>query len=102
MQVVISCESKQQPSDWWREPGVRRSASRSYKAADCFSSTDYSNLGLQWGQRGLCVAGWVPLLPAGWSARAEGPQLSCQRDFDFNEPMGLGGGKKKKEKRNQT
>lgn len=27
--------------------GVRRSASSSYKAADCFSSSDYSNLDLQ-------------------------------------------------------
>lgn len=36
-----------QSCDWWREPEVRRSASGSYKAADCFSSTDYSNLDVQ-------------------------------------------------------
>lgn len=52
-------------SDWWREPGVRRSASGSYKAADCFSSTDYSNLDLQWARGGLCVAGWLLLLCLG-------------------------------------
>lgn len=41
-------------SDWWRELEVRRSASSSYKAADCYSSTDYSNLDLQQAQR-VCV-----------------------------------------------
>lgn len=34
--------------DWWRGLGVRRSAS-SDKTADCFSSTDYSNLDVQKG-----------------------------------------------------
>lgn len=36
---------------------------------------------------------------AGWSVWVEGPQLSCQRDFDFNEPMGL---EKKKKEPNRT
>lgn len=56
--VVVN--GMQQP-DWRREPGVRHSASSSYKAADCYSSTDYSNLDLQqakgayvW-QAGCCV-----------------------------------------------
>lgn len=43
--------------DWWRGLGVRRSASGSDKTADCFSSTDYSNLDVQKGpawQAGCC------------------------------------------------
>lgn len=57
MLVMISCEWDAVP-DWWREPGVRRSASGSDKTADCFSSPDYSNLdvqkGLAWQAGGCC------------------------------------------------
>lgn len=60
-------------SDWWKELGVRHSASSLYKAADCFSSTDYSNLDLQWA-KGACVwlaCGWLLCL-GGWGVVGEG------------------------------
>lgn len=63
--VVISHEWKQPRRDWLREPGVRRSTGRSHKAADCFSSADYSHLGLQRGQGGSCVSVWVEGLQFG-------------------------------------
>jgi len=54
-----------QRCDWWREPGVRRSASGSYKAADCFSSADYSNLDLQQSKGAMRLAGWLLLRLSG-------------------------------------
>lgn len=52
----LAVNGPQRP-DWWRGPGVRRSASGSDKTTDCFSSPDYSNLDVQkklaW-QAGCC------------------------------------------------
>lgn len=63
-----------QRSDWWRELGVRRSARSSYKAADCYSSTDYGNLDLQQA-KGACV--WQ----AGCCCSVWGVQFGLLSDF---------------------
>lgn len=88
-----------QRSDWWREPGVRRSASSSYKTADCYSSSDYSHLDLQqaegpasgrlaaaavWGvQLGLCSDFFV--VRTEWMRLEKEPNIFTQKNIRGKE-----------------